>query len=583
MKKLNLRTCGPLAVLVGMGLLGCSGQDETTMDMADEMAEGESDFGTIEGEPIRIGEIKEAISYSTLTSNNGPGGLKCTNNGLTIGVVYYVHTPADRVGFYYCAGNVPGNDHGFLKIASGTGGGVGPTGPAGATGPQGANGATGASGTNGTNGLPGATGPQGAQGTPGATGPQGPAGTSTGAGPTGPQGPQGAQGPQGGNGTSGTNGATGATGPQGAKGATGANGLNGTNGATGPQGANGANGLNGAQGPQGATGSQGAVGANGATGAQGPQGANGTNGLNGATGAQGANGATGAQGPQGANGVQGANGATGAQGANGATGAQGANGATGAQGAQGAQGAVGSIGPVGAQGAQGVIGARAFVATSQTAPSCANGGATIQVGLDTNGNGVFDIPAEVTGTTVICNGTTGSTATCGNNIREGAEVCDGSDPTPPSGQFCNATCTGFVGPTAACTSCTEAQCADQLFNCDDQSDNVPASPNGSCRAVEACVHVSWNGLPDPTTEPSCAIQSSSVCYCGTADLGTCLGGTSNGVCKEVIRQQSGCIGAANEPQCILGRQNDTEYGYGDAFQIVNCQRNNCSSECGIDP
>ena len=563
--KLTLRGYGSLTILAG--LLGCSsGQDSTVMDHGGETSDDSAQVSG-EGADVTIGEVREAISFSDLTDRRGVRGIRCTSRSVILGAVYYVNSPSNKVGFYYCAGDVSGNVAGFVKINTGVGG-SGATGPAGATGPQGAKGATGAQG---------AAGPQGSS----VTGPQG------------PQGAQGAQGPSGG----GAGGGAGATGAQGAQGAVGPQGAKGANGATGAQGAQGANGSGtGPQGAAGAQGPQGAKGAQGAAGVQGPQGAAGSG-----TGPQGAPGAAGPQGAKGANGAQGAAGAQGPQGANGAPGAAGAAGPQGAKGADGAQGAAG------AQGGVGPNGAKAFVTSSApSAPTaaCPNGQVTIEVGTDTNGNGVFDRPAEVTGTVVTCN--TGSasqpSSVCGNGIIENTgfggvdEVCDtngsAADVLPTgtaAGSTCSADCKSIVPPPVtgplpnpACVACTNSQCGDLVAACNTE-DNSASSPSGACNSVLACLHVSFSDLP-----ATCAKTDTAACYCGTGaggavDIASCLGGTSNGVCKDVIRQQSGCIGSSNEAQCILSRQNDTDFGYGDASQIVNCQRSNCFAECGLDP
>ena len=240
-------------------------------------------------------------------------------------------------------------------------------------------------------------------------------------------------------------------------------------------------------------------------------------------------------------------------------------------------------------------------APSAPTAACPGGVVTIEVGTDTNGNGVFDRPAEVTGSAQTCNagGASLPVTVCGNGVIENGsgfsgtqEVCDtngaGPDVLPAgsaAGSTCNATCTAVVapppGPSAACSSCTNAQCGDLVAACSTE-DNVAGSPIGACNAVIQCMHVSF---PGPTT---CAVTDTAACYCGTGaggsvDIAACLGGTSSGECKEIIRQNSGCIGSSNEAQCILSRQNDTDYGFGDASQIVNCQRSNCAAECGLNP
>ncbi|HSY22390.1 MAG TPA: endo-1,4-beta-xylanase, partial [Polyangiaceae bacterium] len=129
-------------------------------------------------------------------------------------------------------------------------------------------------------------------------------------------------------------------------------------------------------------------------------------------------GATGATGPKGATGAAGAAGATGATGPAGAIGAVGATGATGPAGAVGATGATGAQGPVGAQGEPGTQGSSSLVNTTPEPPgvNCAQGGTRIEVGIDTNGNGVLD-PNEVTATSYVCNGTPANPCLGVNTLR----------------------------------------------------------------------------------------------------------------------------------------------------------------------
>ena len=208
-------------------------------------------------------------------------------------------------------------------------------------------------------------------------------------------------------------------------------------GAPGPQGPQG---NPGPQGPAGATGAQGPAGA---TGAQGPAGAMGAQGLTGATGAQGIqglSGVTGPQGPAGATGAQGPAGPTGAQGPQGGPGATGATGATGAQGPQGDPGATGATGPQGPQGEAGTAGLESLVlVTNDTGDShCPAGGIRVDVGLDSNGNGVLD-PTEIQHTAYVCNGVSSSSgedasvsdATTVSDSAPDVQITDAGTTLPP--------------------------------------------------------------------------------------------------------------------------------------------------------
>ena len=118
-------------------------------------------------------------------------------------------------------------------------------------------------------------------------------------------------------------------------------------------------------------------------------------------GPQGPTGPAGAQGPQGEPGPAGADGQDGAVGATGPTGPQGPAGPQGPQGPQGIQG------PAGADGDTAV---KTLINTTDEAPgtNCANGGIKIEVGDDTNGDGILDA-SEINDslTRYVCNGEDG--------------------------------------------------------------------------------------------------------------------------------------------------------------------------------
>jgi hypothetical protein len=311
---------------------------------------------------------------------------------------------------------------------------VGPQGPIGLTGPAGPNGANGLNGTNGTDGQQGIQGVEGPIGLTGPAGPQGVAGAN---------GIDGATGPQGIAGTNGTNGIDGATGPQGIQGEqgpigpqgiAGTNGVEGVDGAQGPQGPQGPIGLTG---PQGAAGTQGIAGANGLSayeiavlngytgtqqqwlstaivgpqGPQGPQGIAGTNGSNGVDGANGPQGPQGIQGPQGVAGINGINGTNGLSAyeiavQNGYIGTEQQWLTTAIVGPQGPAGTQGEQGVAGINGTNGIDGKNTLINTSiePSGTNCTNGGTKIEIGLDTNSNGILDLSeVNLTLTKYICN------------------------------------------------------------------------------------------------------------------------------------------------------------------------------------
>ena len=121
----------------------------------------------------------------------------------------------------------------------------------------------------------------------------------------------------------------------------------------------------------------------------------------------GANGASGASGNTGATGATGLGGPTGANGATGAAGSNGSNGSAGATGSNGATGAAGSNGTNGTNGTNGFNSLVSITAESVGSVHCVYGGAKTSSGLDLNANNTLDT-SEITSTTYICTGATGS-------------------------------------------------------------------------------------------------------------------------------------------------------------------------------
>jgi len=115
----------------------------------------------------------------------------------------------------------------------------------------------------------------------------------------------------------------------------------------------------------------------------------------------------GPQGPPGPAGAQGPQGEPGPAGADGQDGAVGATGPTGPQGPAGPQGPQGIQGPAGADGDTAV---KTLINTTDEAPgtNCANGGVKIEVGDDTNADGILDT-SEIDDslTRYVCNGEDG--------------------------------------------------------------------------------------------------------------------------------------------------------------------------------
>ncbi len=124
----------------------------------------------------------------------------------------------------------------------------------------------------------------------------------------------------------------------------------------------------------------------------GPKGDKGDQGSEGKEGANGSNGAAGAAG------IDGLNGNHGAQGIQGIQGSQGAKGDKGDKGDKGSTGPQGAIGPAGRDGQVGSRGPRGYTIASSSrsalANECANGGQALEVWVDTNENGTYEVGVD---------------------------------------------------------------------------------------------------------------------------------------------------------------------------------------------
>lgn len=131
---------------------------------------------------------------------------------------------------------------------------------------------------------------------------------------------------------------------------------------------------------------------------------------------------------------------------------------------------------------------------------------------------------------------------------------------------------GGGGASSACTTCTASNCPAQLTSCQ----NDPTS--AGCQENRTCANVG--------TGSSCATASSFDCYCGALPLATCLEFGGTGPCAEVIARTSGCNdGRAPDAValCVSQRFLDTTTALGDAYQLIACQRRNCSVQCALSP
>ena len=167
------------------------------------------------------------------------------------------------------------------------------------------------------------------------------------------------------------------------------------------------------QGIAGTNGQDGAAGADGVAGANGQDGSQGTTGDNGQDGSQGTNGTSGQDGSQGTEGTPGQNGS------------QGATGAPGQDGSQGADGANGQDGSQGMAGINGTAGLTPLIVTSSepAGTNCTNGGTRIDVGIDSDADGVLST-TELYSTQYVCDGGSSATTLLSSIATPSSELCD---------------------------------------------------------------------------------------------------------------------------------------------------------------
>ena len=141
-------------------------------------------------------------------------------------------------------------------------------------------------------------------------------------------------------------------------------------------------------------------------------------------------------GPAGAQGPAGADGQDGLDGQDGAVGATGPTGPSGPAGPQGVQGDQGSQGEQGPAGDDGEVAIKTLINTSdETAgDNCANGGVKIEVGEDTNADGILDA-SEIDDslTRYVCNGENGQDGAQGPQGFQGPPGTDGAQGPVGSG------------------------------------------------------------------------------------------------------------------------------------------------------
>lgn len=167
-------------------------------------------------------------------------------------------------------------------------------------------------------------------------------------------------------------------------------------------------------------------------------------------------------------------------------------------------------------------------------------------------------------------------AYCGDSqVNQPSEECD--DGNTNDGDLCGNDCLRNLDPNS-CDGCSQLNCAAFYSECHSAADD----PTDLCGDIMSCVETSH-----------CAQVSQEVCYCGTLSIGLCVAldgktpaGADAGPCKAPIEAGAGLDGTEQPGDTgtkVSERYVDPRYPLGRAFRLVNCQRNNCATQCGLNP
>ena len=159
----------------------------------------------------------------------------------------------------------------------------------------------------------------------------------------------------------------------------------------------------------------------------------------------------------------------------------------------------------------------------------------------------------------VCDPTTG---TCSNPVAVGKTCDDGNTCTMNDVCSANGSCagSGTCGPTP-CERC--------------QADNCPADIAG-CSSLTGQDRIDCDALFACTERTNCADGGDGQsCYCGTADIGACLGTGANGECKAEVE----VAGKSTNAQILAERFTDPTFPVGLVFNLYGCRVALCSDVC----
>jgi cysteine-rich repeat protein len=156
-------------------------------------------------------------------------------------------------------------------------------------------------------------------------------------------------------------------------------------------------------------------------------------------------------------------------------------------------------------------------------------------------------------------------AVCGNGKREGLEECDLDPPDTSKCLNCKA--------VDACAECTRASCADAQRSC---FEAPTAATRVGCAEVLECYDGKGCGQNRDYSQCLCGDRAPLQQECGT--LGP------NGPCAEVMQKNLPC-GYPNglDLACVQQSGTNPAFGTGAAYQVVNCRKYFCATECNYAP
>ncbi|HVZ35824.1 MAG TPA: PKD domain-containing protein, partial [Polyangiaceae bacterium] len=134
--------------------------------------------------------------------------------------------------------------------------------------------------------------------------------------------------------------------------------------------------------------------------------------------------------------------------------------------------------------------------------------------------------------------------------------------TTPPAPLCEGTAAN------ACEDCACSSCTSQMDACKSATGTASEGPAAGQAKADLCAAVVRCGQ-----DAGCR---GSACYCGTADLVSCLTGSANGPCMPEIQAAA----ETSDVVTIQDRQTNTSYAVGLANAVSTCSENSCASACG---